>query len=792
MSSDRKDLSQQAVNTFEFAKAIAKRLEQDYIGTEHLLLGLAHDVNSVAGRAINNVGFNFKQIADEVGRMVKRAPHFAADNIDFTPRMRRVMSESAMISDSFKDNFVGTGHLMLALLEETEGASVDIMQKLGINAELLESEVMDLMEVYEEEVTGKAIMLRRSVDMDGNEINPKRASGSNKSSLLDKVSRDLTQMAAAGKLDPLVGRDNEIQRVMQILSRRTKNNPILLGEPGVGKTAVAEGLAACIAAGRAAPSLRKKRVLALSLTSLVAGAHFRGDFEERLKDVIDEVKKQGNIILFIDEIHTLVGAGASEGSLDAANILKPALSKGELQLIGATTNAEYQKYLAKDSALARRFQQVTVDEPSEEGTREILAGLRPKYEDFHRAIILDEAIAAAVKLSKRYITTRFLPDKAIDLIDEAAAKVRIKAAKAAKQEKNKKKPQARVKVTAKDIADVVAQWTGIPVQEIAARETDKLLKLEKILSSRVIGQKAACAAVAKAIRRARAGIKDPRRPIGSFLFLGPTGVGKTELAKTLAEGVFGSENSIIRFDMSEFMEKHTAARMIGAPPGYVGFEEGGQLTDKVRKKPYSIILLDEIEKAHPDVFNMLLQVLDDGRLTDGQGNTVDFRNTVIIMTSNIGARFLAKGSRTLGFATCKDDADTGVETKILNEVKQVFKPEFLNRIDDVIIFKPLTKIELTKIVDLLLKDLRARLAEKEIRLEISTAAKELIIAKGSDTKYGARPLKRAITKLVEDELAEKLLAREFVAGDIIYIKKQGEKLAFNKKQTAKKALTHAE
>ena len=784
--SDRKDISQPAVNAIEFARAMAKKLEQDYIGTEHLLLGLARDINSVAGEAINNIGFSFEQLAAEVSRMVQRAPHFAADNVDFTPRMRRVMSESAMISDSFKDNFVGTGHLMLALLEETEGASVDIMQNLGINVEMLEAEVMDSMEICEEEVTGKAIMMRRYVDENGNEINPKKTSG-RAGSLLAKFSRDLTQMAADNKLDPVVGRDNEIQRIMQILSRRTKNNPILLGEPGVGKTAVVEGLANRIVKGKVPPSLKKKRLLALSLTSLVAGTRYRGDFEERLKSVIDEVQRLGNIILFIDEMHTLVGAGASEGSLDAANILKPALSRGELQLIGATTSTEYQKYLAQDSALARRFQQVNVDEPSEDSTKEILIGLRSKYEEFHQAVILDEALAAAVNLSKRYITTRFLPDKAIDLIDEAAAKVRINTAKA-----GKKKTQVRVKVAAKDIADVVAQWTGIPVSEIAARETDKLLKLEKILGSRVIGQDAACTAVAKAIRRARAGIKDPRRPIGSFLFLGPTGVGKTELAKTLAAGVFGSESSIIRFDMSEFMEKHTAARMIGAPPGYVGFEEGGQLTDKVRKKPYSIILLDEIEKAHPDVFNMLLQVLDDGRLTDGHGKTVDFRNTVIIMTSNIGASFLAKGAKALGFATGKTDANANAAAKILNEVKQVLKPEFLNRIDDMIVFKPLAKPELTKIVDLLLKDLRARLAEKEIRLEVSAPAKDLIIAKGSDTKYGARPLKRAITKLIEDELAEKLLAREFAAGDIIYIKKQGEKLVFNKRQLVKRAVTHAE
>lgn len=860
--SDRKDITKPAASAIEFAHAVAKKLKQDYVGTEHLLLGLAREHGSAASESLANLGFSFETIAAEVSRMVARAPHFAADNVDFNPRMRRVLSEAALISDNFRDDYVGTAHLMLALLEETEGASVEVMETLGIDRDELEAEVLELMDFYEEEITGTAAMFRHYIDENGREIERPGRQGRDSAerlddlgrrhsgSLLTKFGRDLTELAAKGELDPVIGRETEIQRAVQILSRRTKNNPILLGEPGVGKTAVVEGLAARIAAGDVPHTLTGRRVISLSLTSVVAGARYRGDFEERLKGIIDEVQRAGDVILFVDEIHTLVGAGAAEGALDAANILKPALSRGELQLIGATTVTEYKKYLAKDSALARRFQQVTVAEPTDEETRAILVGLRPKYEEFHQAVIRDDAIDAAVRLARRYITSRFLPDKAIDLMDEAAAKVRTRTAPKKKKAEVESAPQptlaelkeqvaamharldqaieaedfelaarlrdvlrdleARVKkartehdmakmqikqpvavpritITERDIADVVAQWTGIPVRELAARESDRLLRLEKILGTRVIGQEEARRAVARAVRRARAGLKDPRRPIGSFLFLGPTGVGKTELAKALAEGVFGSEDAIVRFDMSEFMEKHTAARMVGAPPGYVGYEEGGQLTDKIRQKPYSIILLDEIEKAHPDVFNILLQLLDDGRLTDGHGQTVDFRNTIIIMTSNIGAAFLAKSAKTLGFAT--GGADTGAKNaraKVLAEVKRLFKPEFLNRIDDTIVFSPLEKPELTKIVDLLLKDLRTRLAEKEIRLEVSAGAKAHIIASGTDTKYGARPLKRAVTKLLEDELAERLLAREFVAGDTIYVKFAGGKLEFIKKATPKK------
>ena len=635
-------------------------------------------------------------------------------------------------------------------------------------------------------------------------------------------------------MDPVIGRDKEIQRVIQILARRTKNNPILLGEPGVGKTAIAEGLAQRIVEGSVPYMLQDKKVVSLSLASLVAGAKYRGEFEERLKGLIDEVRQDGTIILFIDEMHTLVGAGAAEGALDAANILKPALSRGEIQIIGATTLDEYKKHLEKDAALSRRFQTILVEEPSIEDAKKILMGLRGKYEAFHCAHIEDAAIEAAVRLSHRYITDRFLPDKAIDLMDEAASKVRMKqvaqpeklqeirarleklgvekeAAISAQdyeraahirddeqkvkdeleeaKRRFEKRGKSRITVTADDIADVVAQWTGVPVRQIAAKESDRLLHMEKILTRRVVGQQEAVEAVSKAIRRARAGLKDPKRPIGSFLFLGPTGVGKTELAKALSEALFGTEDAIIRFDMSEYMEKYAVSRMVGAPPGYVGYEEGGQLTDAVRRKPYSIILLDEIEKAHPDVFNVLLQVLDDGRLTDGKGRTVDFRNTVIIMTSNAGATLLKKSAPALGFAVGsgdeKQEAEDAAKKRVLGEVRHIFKPEFLNRIDELIVFHPLGREELSKIIDILLRDVRTRLAEKEIRLEVSPAAKNVLVEKGTDFKYGARPLKRAIQKLIEDEIAEHLLARDFKRGDTIQVRKNGAKLDFVRKETEK-------
>ena len=669
---------------------------------------------------------------------------------------------------------------------------------------------------------------------DGEPSRTEKAKGRQAPQLIKKYGRNLNDMAKEDRMDPVIGRDKEIQRVIQILARRTKNNPILLGEPGVGKTAIAEGLAQRIVEGSVPYMLQDKKVVSLSLASLVAGAKYRGEFEERLKGLIDEVRQDGTIILFIDEMHTLVGAGAAEGALDAANILKPALSRGEIQIIGATTLDEYKKHLEKDAALSRRFQTILVEEPGIEDAKKILMGLRGKYEAFHCAHIEDAAIEAAVRLSHRYITDRFLPDKAIDLMDEAASKVRMKqvaqpeklqeirarleklgvekeAAISAQdyeraahirddeqkvkeeleeaKRRFEKRGKSRITVTADDIADVVAQWTGVPVRQIAAKESDRLLHMEKILTRRVVGQQEAVEAVSKAIRRARAGLKDPKRPIGSFLFLGPTGVGKTELAKALSEALFGTEDAIIRFDMSEYMEKYAVSRMVGAPPGYVGYEEGGQLTDAVRRKPYSIILLDEIEKAHPDVFNLLLQVLEDGRLTDGQGRTVDFRNTVIIMTSNAGATLLKKSAPALGFAVGsgdeKQEAEDAAKKRVLGEVRHIFKPEFLNRIDELIVFHPLGREELSKIIDILLRDVRTRLAEKEIRLEVSPAAKNVLVEKGTDFKYGARPLKRAIQKLIEDEIAEHLLARDFKRGDTIQVRKNGAKLDFVRKETEK-------
>ena len=646
---------------------------------------------------------------------------------------------------------------------------------------------------------------------------------------IKKFGRDLIEAARTGGLDPVIDRDAEIDRVIQILARRTKNNPILLGEAGVGKTAVAEGLAQRIAAGEVPFLLEDKRVVTLSMTALVAGTKYRGEFEERLKNVVDDVIKAKNIILFIDEIHTLIRAGGAEGSLDAANILKPALARGEMQIIGATTLSEYKKHFAKDSALARRFQTVMVEEPSEKSAEQILFGLREKYEEFHHAHIEDAAVAAAVRLSKRYITDRFLPDKAIDLMDEAASRVRMKNIRgtdrltelrteiaetvkekdaaisgqdyeeAARLRDREQELRARLEesrrgedqraeilVTEDDIADVVAQWTGIPVQRIAAKESDRLLALEKHIGRRVIGQDEAVRAVSKAVRRARAGVKDPRRPIGSFLFLGATGVGKTELARALAESVFGSEEAIIRFDMSEYMEKHTTARLVGAPPGYVGYEEGGQLTDAVRKKPFSIILFDEVEKAHPDVFHMLLQVLEDGRLTDGQGTVTDFRNTIIIMTSNAGANHLRSTTGSIGFSIGQQAMGTDEERakkRVMEEVKKLFRPEFLNRVDDMIVFNALGEAELTKIVDILLRDVKKRLAEQEINIEVSPSAKRVLISKGTDVKLGARPLRRAIQKNIEDALAERILARDFAAGDVISVRKAGDGLDFVKKDT---------
>ena len=818
----RNHFTKRAIRAIEFAQYAARDLAQDYIGTEHILLGLLHEKESLAAKAMGAMGMSFEKATAQVQRIASQEAEYPTDNPYYTPRAKRVMEGAFEEAQSLGHKYIGTEHILLSLLEETEGAAVEVLELMGVDPDALQDEVMDRIDAQHPDGENPDDGQKRG--RHGRESTP----------LLKKYGRDLNKLAKDAQMDPVVGRKTEIQRVIQILSRRTKNNPVLLGEPGVGKTAIAEGLAQRIVEGTVPYMLQDKLVMSLSMASLVAGAKYRGEFEERLKGVIEEIQRAGNIILFIDEMHTLVGAGAGEGSLDAANILKPALSRGEIQIIGATTLDEYKKYLEKDAALSRRFQPIMVEEPTVEEAEKILFGLRGKYEEFHRATIEDEAVRAAVRLSHRYITDRFLPDKAIDLMDEAASKVRmgqvapteaiqdlrdqlkqtmiekeaaitaqeyeraarlrdktlqIKDELAIKQQAWEKKGKNHITVTAEDIAAVTAQWTGIPVSQIAASESARLLKLEKTLGARVIGQSEAVKAVSKAIRRARSGLKDPKRPIGSFLFLGPTGVGKTELARTLARALFGSEDAIIRFDMSEYMEKHTVSRMVGAPPGYVGYQEGGQLTDAVRRKPYSIILLDEIEKAHPDVFNILLQVLDDGRLTDGQGRTVDFRNSVIIMTSNAGANLLKRSTGVMGFAVNEKDeqqaAEKAAEKRVLDAVKHVFKPEFLNRVDEQLVFHPLGRPELTKIVDILLQDVKKRLQEKDIQLEISPSARGKLVDEGTDFKFGARPLKRAIQKLVEDEIAEMLLAGKFKAGDTIAIRKSGKELEFTKKMPRK-------
>ena len=816
-----------AVKAVEFAQNAASRLQQDYIGTAHILLGLIHESGSVAADGLEEAGLDFEKGASRVQHYASREADYHSDNPYYTPRAKRVMEGAMEEAQQMGHNYVGTEHILLSLLEETEGDAIDVLEDLGVDIEALEDIVLD----------------KLGENTDGGEQENSRGRGRKQvkgTPLLKKYGRDLTKVAAEGRLDPVIGRTKEIQRVIQMLSRRTKNNPILIGEPGVGKTAIAEGLAQRIDEGAVPYMLQGKKVYSLSMASLVAGAKYRGEFEERLKGIIEEIRQAGNIILFIDEMHTLVGAGASEGALDAANILKPALSRGEIQIIGATTLDEYKKRFEKDAALSRRFQTIMVEEPTQEDAIRILRGLRPRYEEFHRAKITDEAVEAAVKLSKRYITDRFLPDKAIDLMDEAASKVRmqqveepqdmrglqeklqkldadkeaaitaqdferaaafrdqekkLREALAAEKKRWEKKESSHITVTAEDIADVVGQWTGIPVRKLAAKESERLLHMEKLLAHRVVGQDEAVQAVSKAVRRARAGLKNPKRPIGSFLFLGPTGVGKTELARALAEALFGSEEAIIRFDMSEYMEKYSVSRLVGAPPGYVGYQEGGQLTDAVRRKPYSIVLFDEIEKANSDVFNILLQVLDDGRLTDGQGRTVDFHNTVIIMTSNAGAEHLRDSAPTMGFATRKETQEEkhdAAQKQVLAEVKRMFKPEFLNRIDELIVFHALGRAELAKIVDILLRDVRARLAEKDLQLEISPSAKNKLVEAGTDFQYGARPLRRAIQKLIEDPIAEKLLGRAFKKGDTIYVRKAGDELTFEKKQPRRPARAKAE
>lgn len=814
----RQFFTQAAIKAVEFSQYIAQRRGKGYIGTGQLLLGILHMRDTIAAETLDKFGVDY----DSAEQVIRSSDGFQDvlrpdETPYYTRRAQRVM-QGAIDAAREERSFVTTEHILLSLLTEAEGTAVRTIEELDVDVEEVQSEVLERMSEAEEEPKEKTARKKKG-----------KGERSGLPASIKKFGRNLIEAARTGGLDPVIDRDAEIDRVLQILARRTKNNPILLGEAGVGKTAVAEGLAQRIAAGEVPFLLEDKRVVTLSMTALVAGTKYRGEFEERLKNVVDDVIKAKNIILFIDEIHTLIRAGGAEGSLDAANILKPALARGEMQIIGATTLSEYKKHFAKDSALARRFQTVMVEEPSEKSAEQILFGLREKYEEFHHAHIEDTAVAAAVRLSKRYITDRFLPDKAIDLMDEAASRVRMKNIRgtdrltelrteiaetvkekdaaisgqdyeeAARLRDREQELRARLEesrrgedqraeilVTEDDIADVVAQWTGIPVQRIAAKESDRLLALEKHIGRRVIGQDEAVRAVSKAVRRARAGVKDPRRPIGSFLFLGATGVGKTELARALAESVFGSEEAIIRFDMSEYMEKHTTARLVGAPPGYVGYEEGGQLTDAVRKKPFSIILFDEVEKAHPDVFHMLLQVLEDGRLTDGQGTVTDFRNTIIIMTSNAGANHLRSTTGSIGFSIGQQAMGTDEERakkRVMEEVKKLFRPEFLNRVDDMIVFNALGEAELTKIVDILLRDVKKRLAEQEINIEVSPSAKRVLISKGTDVKLGARPLRRAIQKNIEDALAERILARDFAAGDVISVRKAGDGLDFVKKDT---------
>lgn len=789
-------LTERAQRVLAHAQEEAIRLNHNNIGTEHLLLGLVKEPDGIAAKVLAAYNITEEKVVSEVEQLIGHGTDMGG-TIQYTPRAKKVIELSLDEARKLNHNFVGTEHILLGLIRENEGVAARVLANLDLNITKARSQVVKLL---------------GSPEMTGKDTN---ASKSQSTPTLDELARDLTVIAKDGTLDPVIGRSAEITRVIEVLSRRTKNNPVLIGEPGVGKTAIVEGLAQAIINNEVPETLKGKRVMSLDMGTVVAGTKYRGEFEERLKKVMEEIHQAGNIILFIDELHTLIGAGGAEGAIDASNILKPALARGELQCIGATTLEEYRKYIEKDAALERRFQPVQVDQPNVEDAIEILKGLRDRYEAHHRIKISDEALVAAVKMSDRYISDRFLPDKAIDLIDEAGSKVRLrnyttppslkeleaelekvrnekdaavhsqefeqaaslrdkqtqleKKLEETKKEWQKTQGSNNTSVTADDIANVVAQWTGIPIAKIAETESQKLLNLEEILHNRVIGQSDAVSSISKAVRRARAGLKDPKRPIGSFIFLGPTGVGKTELAKALAEAMFGEEDAMIRVDMSEFMEKHSVSRMVGSPPGYVGHDDGGQLTEKVRRKPYSVILFDEIEKAHPDVFNILLQVLDDGRLTDSKGRTVDFRNTVIIMTSNVGAQEI-KDNKFVGFGgqTAAQDYET-IRKTMMDELKKQFRPEFLNRIDDIIVFHKLEKDHLKEIVTLMVEGLANRLKEQDIHISLTDAAKEKIADEGYDPEYGARPLARAIQKHIEDQLSEELLKGEELTGHHITI-----------------------
>ena len=803
--------TEKAIKVIMLAQEEARRLGHNFVGTEQVLLGLIGEGTGVAAKTLKTMGVTLKDARVEVEKIIGRGSGFVAVEIPFTPRAKRVLELSLDEARQLGHNYIGTEHLLLGLIREGEGVAARVLENLGVDLNKVRSNVIKML--------GETKPTQSSSTSSS-------SSGKTKTPSLDEFGTDLTAAAQEQRLDPVVGREKEIERVIQILARRTKNNPVLLGEPGVGKTAVAEGLAIRIVNGEVPDILEGKKVVQLDMGLLVAGTKYRGEFEERLKKIMDEIRQAGNIILIIDEMHTLIGAGAAEGAIDAANILKPALSRGEIQVIGATTLEEYKKYVEKDSALERRFQSIIIDEPSIEDTIEILKGLKPKYEEHHKLRISDEAIVAATELSSKYITDRFLPDKAIDIIDEAASKLRIQTSTLPPEGKElekelkaiiKKKEDAirnqefeeandlrdeeadlkdkilemsqkwredneenKPTVTVEDVATVVATMTGIPTTKITEGESERLLKLEEVLHERVIGQDQAVVSLSKAIRRARVGLKSPDRPIGSFIFSGPTGVGKTELAKALAEAVFGSEDSMIRVDMSEYMEKHSVSKLIGSPPGYVGYDEGGQLTEIIRKKPYSLILFDEIEKAHPDVFNIMLQILDDGRLTDAKGRYINFKNTIIIMTSNVGASMITTTSK-LGFSVAQDEAKDKYEhlkDTVMEEMKKSFRPEFLNRVDDIIVFAHLSKPEIRQIVDLMLKSLFKRIEAKNLVIEVTDEVKDYLGEAGYSEAYGARPLRRLIQKKIEDGLAEEILSGKYTEGNKIVLKLKDQKIVF--------------
>lgn len=813
--------TEKAIKVIMLAQEEARRLGHNFVGTEQVLLGLIGEGTGIAAKTLKSMGVNLKDARVEVEKIIGRGSGFVAVEIPFTPRAKRVLELSWDEARQLGHNYIGTEHLLLGLIREGEGVAARVLENLGVDLNKIRSNVVKMLG----ETKPQAVSSGSS-----------SSSSKAKTPSLDEFGTDLTLAAQELRLDPVIGREKEIERVIQILARRTKNNPVLLGEPGVGKTAVAEGLAIRIVNAEVPDILDGKKVIQLDMGLLVAGTKYRGEFEERLKKIMDEIRQAGNVILVIDEMHTLIGAGAAEGAIDAANILKPALSRGEIQVIGATTMDEYRKYVEKDSALERRFQPIIIEEPSVDETIEIIKGLRPKYEEHHKLNIADDAIVAATKLSNKYITDRFLPDKAIDVLDEASSKVRLQVSSLSPEGKEldkelraliKEKEDAirnqefekasqlrddeaelkdRIRelsakwreeheankptVTEEEIAEVISTMTGVPVTKLTEGESERLLRLEDTLHERVIGQSDAVVAISKAIRRARVGLKSPNRPIGSFIFSGPTGVGKTELAKALAEAIFGSEDNMIRVDMSEFMEKHSTAKLIGSPPGYVGYDDGGHLSELVRKKPYSVILFDEIEKAHPDVFNIMLQILDDGRLTDSKGRHVNFKNTVIIMTSNVGASMITSQSK-LGFSTADDakkDKYEKLKDTVMEEMKKAFRPEFLNRIDDIIVFSHLSKDEIRQIVDLMLKDLFKRLAERELSVDVTDEVKDFLAKDGYSEAYGARPLRRLIQKKIEDILAEEILTNKYAAGDTIVLNMDEEKgrIVFDKAKSAKK------